>query len=299
MIRVAIIVLHFGETQETIRCLQSLQKVLYAKIKHKIFVVDNGTKNILEKDVQKINPKIEVIKNPKNIGFSEGNNRAISKALKENFSHFLLLNNDTLVKKDLLEKLLSVFSDKSVGIGGCTVVYEKNPNIIWFNGGYLNKLFTFTKHKDMGKKITTLSGKIRNTDFITGAAIMIKKEVFEKIGLLPKEYFLYWEDVDFCYAAKQNGFLIKILEEPLVFHKVSSSSGIKGTNILSPLRAFYYARNPFIFMKKFHRPIVLGTLGQMAAFGFYITKVQNNKAAIMYIKGLLKGILFLFTENLE
>lgn len=297
MTSVAIIVLHFGNAQETFFCLKSLQYIS-SKIKHKIFVVDNGTKNITIKDLQQINPKIELISNKENLGFSEGNNSAIRKGLKENFSHYLLLNNDTMIKKDILKKLLPVFSKKSVGIVGCSIVYEKDQKRIWFNGGYINKLFAFTKHRDINKDITILSGKIKETDFITGAAMMIKKEVFERIGLLPIEYFLYWEDVDFCYAAKQNNFLIKIVEEPLVMHKVSSSAGIKGTNVLSPLRAFYYARNPFIFIKKFHRPLFLGILGQIAGFVFYITKVQNKEAAYMYIKGFLKGLALLFNENL-
>lgn len=293
MLSVAIIVLHFGNVQETILCLKSLQK-LSKKIKHTIFVVDNGTKNVHKKDLQKIIPSIKVIINKKNIGFSEGNNVAIKKAIASNFSHIFLLNNDTVVNKNILEKLLLIFKDPLVGIAGTTIVYENQKNTIWFNGGYINHFFAFTRHKNMNKNIDILSGKIKQTDFITGAAMMIKSEVFKKIGLLPKEYFLYWEDVDFCYKARQNGFLIKIIEEPLVYHKVSASTGIKGTNRLSLIRAYYYARNPFIFIKKFNSSFLLGVLGQIAALGFYLPKTQNKTAAIEYIKGFLIGIKILF-----
>ncbi len=294
MQNVAIIVLHFGNMQETILCLASLKK-LSAKTKHSIFVVDNGTKNIIKKELQKIFPSVRVIINKKNLGFSEGNNKAIAKALKQKFSHILLLNNDTIVKKNLLEKLLFIFNKPTVGIAGCTIVYENRKNDIWFNGGYLNRFFSFTKHKDMGKSSNILSGKIKETDFITGAAMMVKREVFTKIGLLPKEYFLYWEDVDFCYAAQQMGFSIKILEEPLVMHKVSASSGIKGSNTLSPLRAYYYAKNPFIFIKKFKRPFLLGIIGQLAAALFYLKKTQNKNAFFKYLKGFIEGLKILFT----
>lgn len=289
MTKVAIIVLHFGNVNDTYECLMSL-KTLKTSIPHTVYVVDNGTHAIKQKDIQQILQRVIFIKNDINGGFSRGNNLAISQILKENFSHILLLNNDTLITPYALDKLINAFKNPTVGIVGPIITYQKKPKTIWFAGGYLNKTFCFTKHIYAYNKNKDLI----DTDFITGAAMMIKREVFEKVGLLPDEYFLYWEDVDFCFAAKQKGYLSKVLEENLVLHKVSAASGIKGKNTLSPLQAYYYGKNPFIFMKKYNLQKFTGIVGQCASLIFYMGRVQNIYAAGMYIKGFFEGLQNLF-----
>lgn len=294
MSRVAIIVLHFGDKYDTFECLSSLNK-LDGSIKHKVFVVDNGTYSLTKKELQEKLPNSILITNKTNEGFSKGNNKAISIILKENFSHIFLLNNDTIVSPNLLTELLRVFDDPAVGIAGPAITYEQDPSLLWFAGGYMNKIFCFTKHLYMNKEIAYLSQNISDTDFITGAAMMIKRDVFKTVGLLPEDYFLYWEDVDFCFNAKRKGYLCKVLEKNLVKHKVSSASGIKGSNTLSPVRAYYYARNPFIFIKKNNISKITGTLGQFLVLPFYLRKTQNRDAVRMYLKGFFEGLQLLFT----
>lgn len=294
MKKTAIIILHFGDKKDTIECLWSLRKI--KEISNIIiFVVDNGTNTLTNKDLQPILPQVRLIKIEKNLGFAGGNNVGIKKALKENVDFILLLNNDAvIVSPFLIEKLTTPFKNSSVGITGSLITYYNEPKKIWFAGGYLNKTFCFTRHPFMNKYINNTLPEEKIVDFITGAAMMIKKEVFEKVGLFDEKYFLYWEDVDFCIRVRNSGYKCYFVNKSLIKHKVSASGGIKGTNKLSPTRAYYYARNPFVFMKKNNHSRITEIIGQIfIRLPFYITTVDNFKAAKEYIRGLIDGIKLL------
>jgi len=295
MIRIAIIVLHFGDIQITTACLLSLKKIK-TKIPFQVFVVDNGTDMITKQSIQKILPQAILIKNKKNLGYGGGNNTAITYVLQKDFSHIFILNNDTLVRENILDTLISGFKNPDIGIVGPVITYSQNNNKIWFAGGTLFRLLCITKHDFLNKSLDIfLKAKEKpTTDFITGAAIMIKKEVFKKIGLFSESYFLYWEDVDFCFRARVNNFHCHVVKDAFVTHFVSANAGRKGSNILSKIRAYYYSRNPFIFMKKNKLTSVLTVLGQFVMFPYYLVQCESFSAKFFYVKGFFEGLLFLF-----
>lgn len=295
MNKVAIIVLHYGSKQNTLRCLKSIRKIR-TQDKLSVFVVDNGTNIINKKGIQPILSKFHLIKTTKNLGFSGGNNLAIKSALKKGNDFILLLNNDIVVSKKIIKILKNPFNNPIIGITGGIITYYQNPKKIWFAGGYLNKTFCFTRHSFMNRSIEEVPvPEARAVDFVTGAVMMIRSKLLKKIGFLDENYFLYWEDVDFCLRAKKAGYQSYFIRNVVGKHLVSSSSGIEGTNRLSPLRAYYYARNPFLFIKKHNLDILSTIVGQLfIRFPYYMLSIKNVKAFKSYLKGLRDGFNEIF-----
>ncbi len=286
----AIIVLHFGEVENTLRCLDSIQKIKDLDTS-KVFIIDNGTGKINKNHLKIFRFQYTLIKNKKNLGYAGGNNVGIRKALEENYDYIFLLNNDATVKSTILSDLQKPLQSSRIGITGCIITYKENGDKIWFAGGSLNKVLCITRHLQMNKILSDTIIRQSETDFITGAAMMVKREVFNDVGLIPEEYFLYWEDVDFCYSARKKLYKCYLINKPLVQHIVSASSGKKGSNRLSSIRAYYYARNPFIFMSRHQLNPLTVLCGQLAIrLPYSLLTLQDFPAAAEYVRGIKDGL---------
>lgn len=222
--KVFIIILNWNQWQLTEDCLISLRDIHYDNFQ--IIVIDNGS-SPEQKDLMRnssLRPFFILLENASNLGFAAGNNVGIRYALNQGADYALLLNNDTLTSdKDLLKKMVAVAEDNSnVGIVGPKIYYyqeDQKPAKIWFAGGKINWLKTKAWHLKNNEQ-----GQARETDFVTGCCLLIKKEVINKIGLMPEEYFLYFEDADWSLRARRAGYKCLYLSTVWLWHKVSSSA---------------------------------------------------------------------------
>jgi len=192
-------VLNYNGKEVIKNCLNSLFKMNYPNFE--VIVVDNNSSDG-SLELAKANfPRAVFIKNEENLGFSAGNNMGIRYALEHLAEYVLLLNNDTEVEYDFLRKIIGTFAtDKKIGIVS-PVIMAGNSKKIWFAGGKINWLTMKTKHEN-----NIENRDFYDTDFISGCAMLVRAEVFGKIGLLDEDYFLYWEDADFSVRAKKAGF---------------------------------------------------------------------------------------------
>lgn len=285
---VYIIILNWNGVADTLECLNSLKSIQY--LNHKIIVIDNGSKDNESEFIKRKFPEIEVIRNKENKGFAEGNNIGIKEALKKGAEYILLLNNDTIVSPNFLTILINFAQkEKKIGIVGPKILYY-NSDRIWFNGGKIWWWLGFNKHLEKLKR--NKNSKIRQpkeVDFITGCALLIKRKVIEKIGLLDSIYFNSFEDVDLCARAKKLGYKCVVVPEAVIWHKVSSAWGVKGHDKITSFQAYYYSRNALIFAKK----NLLGIkkffylLSQYTIrLGFNLVLCKDNRARLNYLKGL-------------
>lgn len=327
--KIAIIILNWNGWKDTIECLESIYHIDYPNYDvivvdnhsdndsiHKINDYCKGNIQIVSKFTQN-NPKLKpidvleydqkmaenggnlerellfssikdrkllrLIKAESNNGFSEGNNIGIKYALKSlNPDYILLLNNDTIVDKKLLELALLAKKDKRIGIFGPKINYYEPHNKIFSIGGKINSV------TGNNYAITSMNKKYK-IDYISGCAIFIKREVFEKIGLLPTEYFMYSEELDYCENAKRNNFMILNYLEATVWHKISASSD-------NAFVKYYRTRNRFIFMKKYssHYTYIAFlswrlTIDFLIEIAFLVYRRDYNVFK-SYIKGLYDGI---------
>lgn len=212
-----IIILHFGDPAVTLDCVRS---VIAKKLNFTELVVVDNNQNF---DPKNFKGKIEILKNKKNLGFAGGVNVGIKYALSKKVDYILLLNNDTIVKNDFLKEIVTFMKlNETVGIASPAIKYKRGRSTVYDTGGKINKLFGRTTHNEVSQ---VLNKKPRQVDYVSGCCMLVKKEVFEKIGLFDERFFLYYEDVDFCIRAKNKGFFSYVLPEVFIEHALSKTVG--------------------------------------------------------------------------
>ena len=130
-------------------------------------------------------------------------------------------------------------------------------------------------------------------DFASACALLLKAEAVRRVGFLDPVYFAYYEDSDWCFRARKNGYRIKVIPESVVWHKKSAAAGTRGTDKLSPLQAYLWARNALIFRKKNirGRRSLTFLLGQFTfRLMFNLVHCQSGKAVVEYLRGLFHGM---------
>ncbi|MBU2472986.1 glycosyltransferase family 2 protein, partial [Patescibacteria group bacterium] len=159
----------------------------------------------------------------KNLGFTGGNNIGIKQAKGE---ILFLLNDDTKIHPNLIEVLVKELKSSSkIGIVGPKIYFMDEPKKIWFAGGRIDWFKGKTFH--LGKNLTDkelINDSKKEVDFITGCALMIKKEVVDRIGLFDDKFFAYYEDADLCQRAKKIGYQIIYVPFGGVWHVKSATA---------------------------------------------------------------------------
>jgi GT2 family glycosyltransferase len=288
---VAIVVVHWTGIEDTIECLASLDRVDYPALT--VILIDNGSLDFDERRVRETLSRSVIVASDRNLGFSGGYNLGIARALDQGADLVFLLNNDTVVSPDLVWSLLPALREPDVGIVGPVIQYYDVAGRTWFaGGGYSRLLGSSYRCRPLG----TFDGH-RPVDWINGCAMLVRRQVFEVAGPLWEPFFLNYEDVDFCLTAAESGYRCLLVGNPLVRHKVSASGGIRGTDRLSPDKAYYFARNSFHLLRRHASGLgaLTGTIGQLAvAFPFWALHclvARNVGSMYDYLDGMRDGIL--------
>ncbi|MCL5435093.1 MAG: glycosyltransferase family 2 protein [Patescibacteria group bacterium] len=258
MKKVFISIINFNGNKNTIECLKSIDNLNMTGIDLNVVVIDNASKEKLElKNNFLKNASLKIILNNKNLGFSGGHNLGINYALSNNAEYILILNNDTILDKNLIYELQSVFdTDSDIGIVSPKIYFAKGfefhkdrykkgdlGRILWYAGGDMDWKNLIGKHVGVDEVDRGQYEKKGKTDFASGCCMMVKKEVFEKIGKFDERYFLYYEDNDFSQRAKKIGYKIEYAPKAVLWHKNAGSAGGSGSN----LQDYYITRNRLLF----------------------------------------------------
>lgn len=247
----SIIIVSYNTAELLKNCIESVYKT-YPKDKLEIFVVDNGSSDGSPAMIKKSFRDVILIESKKNLGFSKANNLAIKRAVGQ---YILLLNPDTIVTKDSLNKCVQ-YMDKhgDVGILGCKVLLPDGrldvacrrsfptPSVSFYRMTGLSKLFP--KNRLFGQyNLTYLDeNETYEVDSIVGAFMLVRRKVIELVGMLDEDYFMYGEDIDWCYRIKQAGWKVTYYHEAVIYHYKGASGGKKDPRII---REFYRAMRLF------------------------------------------------------
>lgn len=249
--KICAVILNIADTTGLVECLRSLDKTVYRNLE--VIVVHNGPGDEeFAGEVRRASAKItEVVFTGFNAGFAAGNNAGIKRALKNGAEYVLLLNDDTVVAPDFIDRLAAeARKDPAIGMLGPRIFYFSEPEKIWFSGARFNRddcSFSFP-----GADLTAAAygqNEPEATDYVTGCAVLAGRKLIEEIGLLDERFFLYWEDSDWGLRAAAAGFKSVVVPAARIWHKVSVSSG--GND--SPLKAYYKTRGRFLFAR-LHAP---------------------------------------------
>lgn len=243
MKHVAVIILNYKTKKLTLKCIDSVKKSSYKNIE--IIIIDNNSGDGLEDEIKNI-PQIAFIQTGGNLGYTGGNNIGIKKALAQNSDYIFVLNSDTELAKNAIENLvIAGEKDERIGVLGPKILFS-DKKTIWFAGGIFDKDNILGFHRGVDQKDNGQFDKEMETDYVTGAAMLIKKEVVNRIGLFDDRYFLYYEDSDYCQRAKKAGFKIVYAPNAVVYHENAKSTGLG-----SSLQDYFITRNRMLYASKF------------------------------------------------
>jgi len=221
--KVSIVVLNWNRYELTKECLESLEAITYPN--YEVILVDNASADGSGARLCREFPQHQFIQNEANLGFARGCNVGVRAALEdENCAYVLLLNNDATATTQFLEKAVETAEANSrVGLVGGKILYSVESKKIWYAGGYLPRWRGGVKIRGFREIDRGQYDSPCEVGFVTGALMLIKREVLEKVGLLPEEYFFGIEEYDYCSSVRRTGYELFYVPEFLVYHKADGS----------------------------------------------------------------------------
>lgn len=246
---VVIVVLNWNGRQDTLDCLRSLSSLDYPHAR--LLVVDNGSEDGSEEAFRRARPDLEILQTGANLGFAGGNNQGIERALQLGAEYVLVLNNDTEVDPGFLDAMVArAEAEPRVGIVGAAITYADDPRRLWaFGGGRFDVATGRVRHLQRPVDEDALETRGTVHFYVTGCAMLLRREVIETVGLLDTAYFHFCEDVDLCLRAEAAGFVARVAGEARIVHKVSAT-----TRVDSPLFLYYNLRSRLRLVSRFGPP---------------------------------------------
>jgi GT2 family glycosyltransferase len=241
--RVATVVLNYQSTDDTVRAVNAVRRSTV--LDQRVVVVDNGPENDAHADlVTRLGDGIEVIATGQNLGYAGGNNVGIRRALEQRPEFVWLLNPDTEVEPSTLERLLTAADEvPDAGTLGPRILYP-DRRLIWFDGGIVDaERGGATAHLHSGRLDWEVPAEApADTDYVTGASLLVRRRVFGRVGLLSEEWFLYFEETDFCRRVAAAGWRNIVDPRARMVHHVRSRGLLP-----SPYYLYYMTRNRIRF----------------------------------------------------
>lgn len=283
--KVFILVLNYNGYKDTIECVDSLLNISYENFK--IIIIDNKSSDdsLLELKKQKWGEMVEILELDKNYGYAAGNNKGIEYALINGAEYICVLNNDVIVEKDFLSNLVNKYKkNNNIAVIGPAICEYNDSEIIQSTGAFINLKKGQVPPINNGIKIEEIGEKDISCDYIGGACMLFNKNIIEKFGFIPENYFLFFEETEWCYKIKKSGMNIICSTDSIIYHKGSIS-----INKIGGLSKYFMERNLIVFVKR------NATFWQKNYFFVYlilrsIKRLIFKKEDISTIKNYLDGL---------
>lgn len=283
MPNVGIVISNYNGWQDTVQCLESLQKQTYRDFE--IILLDDASTNDSVQQLQKhLTENTVFLPQEANVGFAAANNVGMRRALADGCDWVLLLNNDTVAAPDFLETLLR---ETPAGAVSCPkMLFLDPPDEIWFAGGELDRATGKVRHLGGHEKDGPAFADKKQVSFITFCCVLLPRQVIEQVGFLDETLFMYCEDVDYCIRLADAGVPLWFLPDARIWHKAGGSAG-------GMLSVYYITRNTLYLTCKgksrgYIRARTLPVLIAGAA-RYALTKLLGRKKGRSY--GAFRGAL--------
>ncbi len=291
---VSIIIPTRNRCQKLLRCLNSLEKINYPYTE--TIIVDNASSDDTVATIKKRFPKHKVIRLSKNKGAVGGRNAGLKFARGK---YLLFVDDDNIVTVNFLDKLVQLaITDPTIGFVGPKMNYFKDKKRIWFAGVKINLLTSWTHYLGINQLDRGQFDQIREIDQIPNVWL-VKREVVEKIGGLDKNYVMSYGESDWPMRAKRAGFRVLFCPGSVVYHDIVPPKNLKENILLraTPYRAYYFARNRIIFMRRFTSKanflIFLFIFNNLFTIYYLYTYSKGGKFNLCFwhLRGIVDGIL--------
>ena len=284
MIKLSIIVVNYNTYSLTKQTIDSVISRSY-QFEYEIILVDNassdGSIELLKNEYKSLS-NINIIVNNYNLGFGKANNIGYDKSIGE---YILLLNSDTIVSEGCLTKCIEhIEQGQNIGALGCKVMLEDGTLDHACKRGFPTPKASLYYFLGLGKKDPIKYGlydamhieedEIGEVDVLTGAFMLMPRNVIDQVGLFEEEYFMYGEDIDLCYKIKEAGYRILYYPEVYIYHLKGGSSRKKRNKVIynfhHAMWIFYRKR----YKKKYNMGITI--LIWLAIWSKYILELLIN-----------------------
>ncbi len=239
-IEVSVITINYNGLEDTCALIETIP----FNENMEVIVVDNASKNQEADIIAKRYPQVKVIKSERNLGFAGGNNLGIQAALGK---YLFLVNNDTVFKVFNVKALIDrMESSSEIGIVCPKIRFSWDNNPIQFAGYIpLSKVTIRNRAIGFGEDDHGQYDTAHPTPYAHGAAMLIRRDAIDKVGLMPECYFLYYEELDWSMMFTRAGYQIWYEPTCTIYHKESQSTGQN-----SPLRTYYLTHNRLLLVRR-------------------------------------------------
>jgi len=291
--KVVIIVLNWNGWRDTIECLESLQRITYPN--YRIIVVDNGSTDDSVQRIKEKFPYLTLIETGRNLGYAGGNNIGVKHALENGAKYILIVNNDTeVVDPEFVNQMVDVMkSDSTLGILG--------PKVLNFKGQIQDTILCIpTLSNCLRESFRLRFGAKKSRDYraaqlvdaVSGVCWFIRSDIINVVGLLDEDYFMYAEELDYCYRVKKAGWEIMYYPIESVLHKKGSGEEVDKKRMY---RQYIFARrNLVLFLRKhfgFWKALVLAVLFSMSNIFKVVLSKLTGRGTEFYNFSLLRNLL--------
>ena len=291
---VSIVTVNFNQHQVNLDFLESIKTNYPKNYNVEVIFVDNGSSHQFEKEYKSLFPELIYIRSEENLGFAGGNNLGIAKATGD---YLLLLNNDTEITPGFIDTIVNELEQNpEIGLLSPLILYYDQPNTIQY-AGFTEMNYITCRNEGIGnRQINTgqFDDESRETGFCHGAAMICRKADLLKAGLMADEFFLYYEELDWCEKFKKSGKKIWFTGKAKIYHKESISVGKE-----SIIKTYFMTRNRMLFIRR------NTTIFNTVLFSIYYIFIACSKQIITYllkgrndlVKWVIKGVLWNFTNK--
>ncbi|MCI5051515.1 MAG: glycosyltransferase family 2 protein [Simkaniaceae bacterium] len=242
-VKIAIIILNWNGKSTTAECLETLKLQTYQNFE--VILVDNGSTDDSVPFFKKHFPEITLIETKENLGFAGGTNVGINHALNHNFDALLLLNNDTIPRKNMLEGFLHMHKEHPKAVlGGRVYVYSFPERFDHIGGNWNQSRGQFDLVAQFFKDDKKTFEEPLECDYVGGCSLFASADIFRRVGPIEEDFFLFWEEVDWCFRAKRAGHPILYCPYARLLHKVSHS--FTGT----PHKTYFWWRSRLLWVSR-------------------------------------------------
>lgn len=275
----SIIIVNYNVKEFLQNLIHSLEKASTGLTKE-IFIIDNASDDGSIEFIREKFPQVNLIVNSKNLGFGKANNSGLKEAAGK---YLLMINPDTIVAEDTLEKMIGFFeSNKEVGLAGCKILNPDGTLQLACRRSFPGPWVSFTKVTGLSSifpksklfaryNLTYLDeNQTYEVDAISGSFMMMKREVYEKVGGFDEQFFMYGEDLDLCYRIQKSGYKVYYVHTTQIIHYKGESTK---RSSLDETKVFYNAMHLFVkkhFSGSFLVEIILRSAIALRSFFAYL-----------------------------
>ena len=246
---VACVILNTNRREDTLECLRSLGAGTYANLL--IVLLDWGSTDGSVEAVRSAFPGVRIIELERNLGYAGNNNVGIRAAVESGADWVFVLNEDTVLAPDCVARLVEEGQrDPRAGVLGPMVYHHDEPEVIQSAGGGLTRLWA-DYHRGQNERDDGQLRDPRPVQWVSGCAILVRRDVIESVGPLDERFFIYWEETDWCVRAAEAGWRIVHVPAAKVWHK-----GVQRHYRPKPSVTYYSTRNHLLFLRTHRAPII-------------------------------------------